>query len=50
MNGQNTVEALNPTTGTVEQTWNVGIAPREIALVGSKLYVSNEGGRQAHAG
>ncbi len=46
VNGQNTVEALNPTTGAVEQTWNVGIAPREIALVGRKLYVSNEGGRK----
>ena len=50
VNGQNTVEAIDPTTGAVEQTWNVGIAPREIAVVGSKLYVSNEGGRPAQAG
>jgi YVTN family beta-propeller protein len=50
INGQNTVVALNPTTGVVQQTWNVGIAPRELAFVGSKLYVSNEGGRQAQAG
>src|SRR5215467_9127383 len=50
INGQNTVVALNPDTGAVEQTWNVGIAPRELAFVGSKLYVSNEGGRQAQAG
>src|SRR5246500_474781 len=34
INGQNTVVALNPSTGTVEQTWNVGIAPRELAFVG----------------
>ena len=34
----------------VKQTWNVGIAPRELAFVGSKLYVSDEGGRQAQAG
>jgi YVTN family beta-propeller protein len=50
INGQNTVVAFDPTTGAVEQTWNVGIAPRELAFVGSKLYVSDEGGRQAQAG
>jgi YVTN family beta-propeller protein len=50
INGQNTVVALDPSTGAVEQTWNVGIAPRELAFVGSKLYVSNEGGRHAQAG
>jgi YVTN family beta-propeller protein len=50
INGQNTVVALDATTGAVEQTWNVGIAPREVALVGSKLYVSDEGGRRAQAG
>ena len=50
LNGQNTVVALDPTTGAVEQTWNVGIAPRELTFVGGKLYVSNEGGRQAQAG
>ena len=50
LNGQNTVVALDPNTGAVEQTWNVGIAPRELTFVGGKLYVSNEGGRQAQAG
>ncbi len=50
LNGQNTVVAMNPTTGAVEQTWNVGIAPRELKFVGSKLYVSDEGGRQAKPG
>jgi YVTN family beta-propeller protein len=50
INGQNTVVAINPTTGAIGQTWNVGIAPRELAFVGSKLYVSDEGGRQAQAG
>jgi len=33
VNGQNTVQALDPTTGVVKQTWNVGIAPRAVALV-----------------
>jgi YVTN family beta-propeller protein len=50
INGQNTVVALDPTTGAVKQTWNVGIAPRELAFAGGKLYVSDEGGRQAQPG
>ena len=47
MNGQNAVAALNPSTGAVKATWKVGIAPRQLRFTGTKLYVSNEGGRQA---
>src|SRR5215475_12098888 len=50
LNGQNTVVALDPNTGAIEHTWNVGIAPRELAFAGGKLYVSDEGGRLAQAG
>jgi len=50
LNGQNSVVAIDPSTGAVEQTWNVGIAPRELAFANGKLYVSDEGGRQAQAG
>ncbi|MBV9807908.1 MAG: hypothetical protein JO286_12030, partial [Solirubrobacterales bacterium] len=50
LNGQNSVVALDPNTGAVEHTWNVGIAPRELAFVGNTLYVSDEGGRQAQPG
>src|SRR4051794_18060673 len=50
LNGQNTVVAIDPTAGTIEKTWDVGIAPRELTFVGHKLYVSNEGGRQAQDG
>ncbi|GAB3853180.1 alkaline phosphatase family protein [Nocardioides maradonensis] len=50
LNGQNTVVAMSPATGTVAATWNVGVAPREVTLVGSKLYVTDEGGRTAKAG
>ena len=50
VNGQNTVQALDATTGAVKQTWNVGIAPRAVALVGNRLFVSNEGGREARPG
>ena len=50
VNGQNRVVALDATTGTVTQSWAVGNAPRGLALVDGKLYVSNEGGRPARAG
>ncbi|MGW2568198.1 phosphoesterase [Streptomyces sp. NPDC001537] len=50
VNGQNRVVALDAATGTVKQSWAVGNAPRGIALVGGKLYVSNEGGRPAKDG
>lgn len=50
VNGQNTVVAIDPVAGTIEQTFAVGIAPRQLTFVGSHLYVSNEGGRQAVAG
>ncbi len=50
VNGQNVVVALDAVTGAIKQTWNVGIAPRSIAVVGDRLYVTNEGGRQAEPG
>ncbi|MEV7237898.1 bifunctional YncE family protein/alkaline phosphatase family protein [Streptomyces sp. NPDC051020] len=50
VNGQNRVVAMNAATGAIEQSWTVGTAPRGIAMVGNKLYVSNEGGRPAKAG
>ncbi|MFV5998522.1 alkaline phosphatase family protein [Streptomyces sp. NPDC056231] len=50
VNGQNRVVAINTATGTIKQSWTVGNAPRGIAMVGNKLYVSNEGGRPAKAG
>lgn len=50
LNGQNTVIAMDPYTGEVQRTWKVGIAPRQLLFVGKKLYVTNEGGRQALPG
>jgi YVTN family beta-propeller protein len=50
LNGQNAVVSLDPNTGAIEHTWNVGIAPRELSFVQGKLYVSNEGGHQAQPG
>jgi DNA-binding beta-propeller fold protein YncE len=50
VNGQNRVVAIDAATGTIKQSWAVGNAPRGMAMVGNKLYVSNEGGRPAKAG
>ncbi|KUN25097.1 phosphoesterase [Streptomyces antibioticus] len=50
VNGQNRVVAIDAASGTIKQSWAVGNAPRGLALVGGKLYVSNEGGRPAKAG
>ncbi|MEV4624504.1 alkaline phosphatase family protein [Asanoa sp. NPDC049573] len=50
VNGQNRVVAMDAATGAIQQSWSVGTAPRGLALVGKKLYVSNEGGRAAKPG
>src|SRR3954469_7621429 len=50
VNGQNRVVALDAATGAIKQSWAVGNAPRDLATVGGKLYVSNEGGRPARPG
>ncbi|HEX6471490.1 MAG TPA: phosphoesterase [Streptosporangiaceae bacterium] len=50
VNGQNRVVAVDAATGIIQQSWAVGNAPRGLALVGTKLYVSNEGGRPAKSG
>jgi YVTN family beta-propeller protein len=50
VNGQNTVVAIDPVAGTIKQTWDVGIAPRQLRFVGTDLFVSDEGGRMARQG
>ncbi|MFH8342480.1 phosphoesterase [Streptomyces sp. AM6-12] len=50
VNGQNRVVAIDAATGSIEQSWPVGNAPRGLVQVGDKLYVSNEGGRPAKPG
>src|SRR4051812_44582017 len=50
VNGQNRVVAINAATGAIQQSWAVGNAPRDMVEVGTKLYVSNEGGRPANPG
>jgi YVTN family beta-propeller protein len=50
VNGENKVVAIDTATGTITRSWATGIAPRDMVAAGSKLYVSNEGGRTAKAG
>ncbi len=50
VNGQNRVVAIDTATGAIRQSWAVGNAPRDLIMVGTKLYVSNEGGRPAKPG
>ncbi|MFG2053121.1 bifunctional YncE family protein/alkaline phosphatase family protein [Micromonospora sp. NPDC048930] len=50
VNGQNRVVAIDAATGAIQQSWAVGNAPRDLLKVGTKLYVSNEGGRPALPG
>ena len=50
VNGQNRVVAIDVATGTIKQSWATGNAPRDMLVVGNKLYVSNEGGRPAQPG
>jgi YVTN family beta-propeller protein len=50
VNGQNTVVAIDPASGTILRSFAVGIAPRQLTFAGGKLYVADEGGRQAVAG
>jgi YVTN family beta-propeller protein len=50
VNGQNRVVAIDAATGAIQQSWAVGNAPRDLIKVGTKLYVSNEGGRPAKPG
>ncbi len=49
LNGANTLGVIDVATNTVTKQIPVGNAPRQVALVGGKLFVSNEGGRVATA-
>ena len=50
LNGQDAVDEIDPATGTVLHQWKVGAAPRQLAFVGGRLYVTNEGGSIDEAG
>ena len=50
LNGANTVGVIDVATNTLTGQIPVGIAPRQIALVNGRLFVTNEGGRPAQPG
>jgi len=50
VNGENRVVAINAGTGEIQQSWTTGTAPRDMVMVGNKLYVSDEGGRAPRPG
>ena len=49
LNGANTLGVIDIATNTLTRQIPVGNAPRQVALVGKALFVSNEGGRTATA-
>jgi YVTN family beta-propeller protein len=49
LNLSNRAAELDTDTGAVLRTWEVGVEPYDVALVGDKLYVSNWGGRRPDA-
>jgi len=50
LNGANTLGVIDTATNTLVRQIKVGIAPRQVVLVGDTAYVSNEGGRRAKPG
>jgi DNA-binding beta-propeller fold protein YncE len=49
-NLSNRLLELDPATGALRRTFDVGVAPYDIVLTGSKAYVSNWGGRRPKPG
>jgi len=46
LNLSNRLIELEAATGKILRTWDVGVAPFDVALAGQKIYVSNWGGRR----
>ncbi len=49
LNLSNRLVELDAAAGTVLRTWDVGVAPYDVVVAGSKVYVSNWGGRRPDA-
>ena len=50
LNLSNRVAEVDAASGKTLRTWEVGVAPYDVALAGERLYVSNWGGRRPEAG
>ncbi len=46
----NRLHELDAASGKALRSWNTGVAPFDVALVGHKAYVSNQGGRRPDQG
>ncbi len=46
LNGYNTLGVIDTATNTLTNQINVGVAPRQVTLVGNNAYVTDEGGPQ----
>lgn len=49
-NLSNTLLELDASSGQMRRTWEVGVAPYDVVLVGGRAYVSNWGGRRPGLG
>ena len=49
LNLSNRLAEMDTATGKVLRTWDVGVAPFDVAVAGGKVYVSNWGGRRPDA-
>lgn len=49
LNLSNKLAEMDPETGRILRTWDVGVAPYDVALTRGKAYVSNWGGRRPDA-
>jgi DNA-binding beta-propeller fold protein YncE len=49
LNLSNRLAELDAATGKVLRLWDVGVAPYDVVLAGTKIYVSNWGGRRPDA-
>jgi DNA-binding beta-propeller fold protein YncE len=50
LNLSNRLAEMDPGTGQVLRTWDVGVAPYDVVVIENKAYVSNWGGRRPEAG
>jgi DNA-binding beta-propeller fold protein YncE len=49
LNLSNRLAEMDTATGAILRAWDVGVAPYDVVLAGSKIYVSNWGGRRPDA-
>ncbi len=46
----NRLHEIDTASGSTLRTWDTGVAPQDVVLVGNKVYISNRGGRRPGSG